>query len=286
METIDQITIIGTGLLGTSLGLAVKKHRLAHRVVGLGRTQATLDLAVARGGIDVACLDWSQALDDARLAVIALPLGCFDDAFKQIAQHQEPGLIITDVGSTKQSVIDTAAENLRSPRRFVGSHPMAGSEQAGPNAADVDLFEGKPCIVTPQPNTDPCALACVEELWSALGMRVLRMSPAEHDRQVAAVSHLPHVTAGLLVELAHELGGLDIASTGFASTTRLAAGSASIWADILCANREPMVHALRRLSDRAADLAELVGSSDHDALYRWLNEQQIRRDNWTDHTAG
>ena len=282
MQLIDQMTIIGTGLLGTSLGLAVRQRGLVGRVVGVGRNEVTLGRAKARGGFDAVTTDYLEGLSEAQLVVIALPLGCFEEAFAKIAIHAAADAVVTDVGSAKRSVVTAAHRGLGGQRapRFVGSHPMAGSELAGPDAARGELFQRKPCILTLEATTDPDAADMVERLWICVGMRVLRMDPEQHDRFVAAVSHVPHLAAGLLVALAGKLGGLEIASTGFASATRLASGSPEIWRDIVTANREPIAEALRELSSDAATLAKLVEQGSSDAIEQWLDKQKQARDTW------
>ena len=225
MSVPDPITIIGTGLLGTSLAAALRARGFAGRITGLAHQQSTAERAHATGFYNAVTTDPTDVIPDAAMIVVAVPLSGFGDVFDLIAAHARPDAIVTDVGSTKLGPLTDARTRLPKPARFVGAHPMAGKEQAGPDAADAELFIGKPCIVCPESDTDPDAAAAVEELWQYVGMQILRMTADEHDRQTALTSHLPHAVSSLLALVAAEQGGWDVASTGFASTTRLASSN-------------------------------------------------------------
>ena len=191
MRAIDQLTVFGTGLLGTSLGLALKQAGFAGRRVGIGRRQATVEQARQRGAFDAVTTDPGEGVAGADLLVVAVPLGQFEAVLGQVACHASAGLIVTDVGSVKGEVVAAASRQLPRPERFVGAHPMAGSEQAGPEAAEAGLFEGKPCVLTPEAGTEAAALETVRRLWQMVGMRLIEMPAEEHDRKVATISHLP-----------------------------------------------------------------------------------------------
>ncbi len=281
----DTLTIVGTGLLGCSLGLALKHAGFQGQIVGLGRRQDTLDRAVARGALDRGVTRFQDAIPPSQCVVLAVPLGAFPRVFTQLTPHLGPDILITDVGSTKASVTSLASHALPHPRLFVGGHPMAGSEHSGPDAASATLFHDKPCVLTPTPDTDPDALAQVQALWRAVGMRVLKMTPQEHDRAVAAVSHLPHAAAVLLVQAAQALGGhdphwggWDVASTGFRDTTRLASSNPPMRADIMEANRPALLEALAALrSQLDAMEASLRGTAD---LCTDLHQAKATREAW------
>jgi len=279
-DALSQVTIIGTGLLGASVGLALRAAGFGGRIVGVGRSPSTLDQARQAGAIDEGTDDYAAAIPAADLVVIAVPLGGFRAAFEAIAAHDHAGLIITDVGSTKAGVHADARAALPDATRFVGSHPMAGSEQQGPAAARADLFAGKPCIVTTEPDTDADAVARVEAVWHALGMPIVRMSPAEHDAQTAAISHLPHIAAVALVQAAVKLGGWGIASTGFKDTTRLASSNPPMRADILRANRAAVLDAIDCYTDQLAALRTALDQQDDAALLKLLESSRIQRDQW------
>lgn len=276
----DQLTVIGPGLLGSSVALGLRQRGFTGKIVALARRQATLDLAQATGAYDQLTTDPAQAIAPATLTLIAVPLGGFRAVFTQIAKHGRPDLIVTDVGSTKASVIEDAQAILPDLSRVIGAHPMAGSEQAGPEAAQADLFVGKPCVMTVAPGDDSGVVAVVESLWTTLGMNLLRMTPAEHDRQVALVSHLPHLAAVMLMNVAAEHGGLDLASTGFHGGTRLASSNPPMRADILQANRDEVRKALAALRGQCDLLDQMLADNDRAAIESLLTRTQADRAAW------
>ena len=278
-----QLAIIGTGLLGASLGLAAKQAGLARRVVGYGRRQATLDAAQGRGAIDAGTTDLAEALAGSDLVVVAVPLGQMDRTFAALGELLGRGPerpVVTDVGSTKQSVLAAARTHLPEPGRFVGSHPMAGSERQGPAYAEAGLFKGKPCVVTPEPETDHDALELVTRLWRGLGMELLCMTAAEHDAHAATISHLPHAMAALLVAVAAQRGGWELASTGFRDTTRLASSNPPMRADILMANADEVRAALAVMRQRIDELDALLAAGDRAAILALLEACKAGRDGW------
>lgn len=297
LDGIEQITIVGTGLLGTSLALALKEAGYSGSIVGHGRRQETLEKAMAVGGFDRVTTDVAAAYggesdDGQQLVIVAIPVGAFAATFEAIAQHAKQGTMVTDVGSTKSNIQRLADELLPVGVHFVGSHPMAGSEQQGPEHAEAGLFKSRPCIVTPTEAHDGAALEMVTELWQGVGMKVLTMSPNEHDRQTAAISHLPHLVATVLVDVANDLGGWDIASTGFRDTTRLASSNPKMRADIIMENREHLIEAARCFIEKIeafVDHLEEVQNSDSvsdDEALNLLIEQQLaalkeRREKWS-----
>ncbi|MCC7146130.1 MAG: prephenate dehydrogenase/arogenate dehydrogenase family protein [Phycisphaeraceae bacterium] len=282
LKGVQTITIVGTGLLGGSIGLALKQGcpTFTGRIIGVGRRQSTLQQALDLGCIDEMSLDLPAVLPRTQLLILATPLGHFDALLRQIASHDHPNLTITDVGSTKAQVCQLAARILPAPSRFVGSHPMAGSEQHGPKFARPDLFAAKPCIVINEPGHQPHATELVKQLWSALGMRLLSMTAQEHDRAVALISHLPHAAAVLLVHLAMGDRALAVASTGFADTTRVAASDPAVWADIFSSNRQPVLEGLDRLADLIARFRTLLKNSDPLALQNFLAAASSARQQW------
>ena len=280
------IAIIGTGLLGGSVGLALRRSGFGGRLIGTGSRPATLEKAQAAGCVDHITTDLSEAVSGSDLILLAAPVGAIPDLLGRLAESINGQAIITDVGSTKANIVAAAERSLRRPERFVGSHPMAGAETTGPESARADLFEGKPVILTPTQVTDPQAGARVEELWRALGMQVHRMSPAEHDRLVAIISHVPHAAAVLLVRLAAEGGALPVASTGFADMTRLAGGDPSLWADIFLDNRQAVLAALGRLTEMTEDFRRIIQSADREKLLDLLAETQSTRQAWRGKAKG
>jgi len=280
LDQLDRLAIVGTGLLGASVGLAVKAAGFAGEVVGVGRRRATVEKARALGAVDTVADDLAGAARGSGLMVVAVPLGAFDRTLAELSPHIHEQMPVTDVGSTKGSVLAAAHRWLPRPGRFVGSHPMAGSERQGPESADAGLFAGKPCIVTPEDDTDDDALALVESLWQQLGMTLLRMSAEAHDRAVATVSHLPHAAAVMLVQVAMRQGGWDVASTGFRDTTRLASSNPPMRADIMANNREALLSALQAMRDQIDRLSDVLQHGDDDALLSLLESSQAAREDW------
>jgi prephenate dehydrogenase len=278
----DRLVIIGSGLLGTSVAMGLKARGFTGTITALCRSQVSADKALATGAYDHATHDPASALADATLAVIAVPLSGFAAVFAQIAEYGAADLVITDVGSTKASVIVDARAHLTDLSRVIGAHPMAGSEKSGPDAGEADLFVGKPCILTLSDSDEPAAVALVRGLWATLGMSVLVMSPQEHDEKVAVVSHLPHLAAVMLVQAAEELGGLDLASTGYRDTTRLASSNPPMRADILMANRESVDQALEVLAARLESMRLALQSGDPQAILELLNTARESRERWLD----
>lgn len=276
----DRLVIIGPGLLGTSIAMGLKQRGFTGHITALGRSQATLDKAKQTEAYDQLTTDPAVALPQATLAVIAVPLSGFRGAFEQIALHAAPQLVITDVGSTKASVIADAQACLPDLSRVIGAHPMAGSEKAGPLAGDPDLFLAKPCVLTLTDHDDQAAVGLVWSMWESLGMRILPMTPEEHDRQVAVVSHLPHLAAVMLVQVADQLGGLDLASTGYRDTTRLASSNPPMRADIIQANRQAITDALEALRGRCDAMLDLLSKPDREATQAALQSACDSRDQW------
>ena len=284
---VEQLAIIGTGLLGASLGLAAKATGHAGRVVGYSRRQATVDEALARGAIDAGTTRLADAVAGSSLLVVAVPLGQMDATFKAIGEAMRRGgggggggVVVTDVGSTKRSVLAAARTHLPEPARFVGSHPMAGSEQQGPAHADANLFNAKPCVVTPEPDTHPDAVQRVTALWRTLGMNVLCMTAATHDAHAATISHLPHAMAALLVAVAEQRGGWELASTGFRDTTRLASSNPPMRADILIANADEVRATFAAIRQRLDELDALLQAGDREGILTLLEACKAARDGW------
>lgn len=297
MSQSSRVTIVGTGLLGASLALALKRRGEGEvgEVIGVGRSRQTLDAAMATGGFDAVSTDLASVLPGTSLVVLATPLSGFEAALETIGgwardmQDAGPtpqgesagvGLIVTDVGSTKSPPLEAARRWLPAGVRFVGSHPMAGSERRGPEAADAGLFRGRPCIVCREPETDAAAFEAVAGMWRSLGMKVLTMPAEEHDRQTAATSHLPHAAAVMLVHAAEELGGWDVASTGFRDTTRLASSNPPMRRDIMRGNRRALLDALGELRRQIEAVESHIEAADAGDLLDYLDGARERREAW------
>jgi prephenate dehydrogenase len=272
-----QVTIFGVGLLGGSLGLALKQRRLADRIVGVGHRQSTLDAAVARGAIDRGTTRPAEGVAGSDLVVLATPVGRFGPLLTEAAPALAPGCLITDVGSTKRAVVEAVTPIIPPQCRFVASHPLAGSEARGIDAARADLYLGALVLVTPTPAGDEPSVQRIEQLWQALGCRTRRLDAAMHDRLLAQTSHLPHLAASLLVE-ALSVEAADLVSTGFLDTTRVASGDPAMWRDIFMTNRDEVLRAVERLEAALAEAKAALTSGDGAAMEALLQRAKIRRD--------
>lgn len=277
---IEKIAILGVGLLGGSLGLAVKKRFPGAVVSGYGHRIQTLHRARELGAIDAVAESAVSAVDQADLVILGVPVGLIPPLLREIAPAVSPGAIVTDVGSTKASIVAAGEQCLG--QRFVGSHPMAGSEKRGVEFSRDDLFEGAVCILTPTANTNPAALEALETFWQRLGMKPHRLSPVDHDRLVCQISHLPHAVAAALV-MAVQTEAFDLAGRGFADATRIAAGDAGLWRDILADNRQNLLGSLDQLEKHLGELRRLLQSGRERELADWLNQAALRRGRLANH---
>ena len=272
----SRLSILGVGLLGGSIGLAAKAAAIPVRVVGYGHRAATLKRARESGAIDESASSCKEAVANADLIILCTPVGLFEKLLTEIAGGLKEGATVTDVGSTKRSVVEQAERLLPGSVHFVGSHPMAGSEKRGVEYARADLFQGARCILTPTEKTDPVALEQVDQFWRKLGMHTERMSPQEHDRRICDVSHLPHAVAAALVAMQGD-DALPLAGKGFLDTTRIAGGDGALWRDILQDNRDNLADAIRRFRGTLDELLRLLEPDQRDALAKWLDQAAERR---------
>jgi prephenate dehydrogenase len=276
LPRLRRVTIVGVGLLGGSIGLRIKRLDKRIHVAGVGRRRESLDEAMGLGAIDSAHVGCDGGLGESDLVILATPVGAFAQHLRAAAPRLRKSAVVTDVGSTKQAVVAAAQRVLGPAGRFVGSHPMAGSDQRGPAAARADLLEGAVCIMTPVPATPPAATRLVRRFWAAMGMRVLTMTPREHDSSVARVSHLPHVLSALLM-LLPQADDLRVAASGFRDMTRLAGGDVEMWRDILLTNRREILAAIDGFDERLMYLRDLVETADADGIAQLLSAARARR---------
>lgn len=270
----DRVAIVGVGLLGASLGLALKARGLARTVTGAGRRRETLEKALALGAVDRIADTPEKAAEGAALAVIATPAAAVlpvMDALRGMASGG--GLVVTDVASTKTVICAHAARTWGAPRRFVGSHPMAGSEKSGPEFGDAELYNGAVCLVEDSPGADPGAVALVRRLWEAVGARVVSVDPEGHDRMLARTSHLPHVAAAALAAIALEGGARrEVIGRGFLDTTRIADGPPEVWRDICLTNRDAVLESVAGLKGWLERFEALLRNGDGPGLEAYFEE--------------
>jgi prephenate dehydrogenase len=278
----DTLALVGVGLLGGSVGLAVRRRGIARRVVGTDCDAANLDRARARGILDATFADAAAAVAAADLVVFCTPVDRIGPLILAAAPHCRPGTLLTDVGSTKTGIVRAVEGRLPSGVAFVGSHPLAGSEKHGPEWSDADLFEGRLVVLTPCQSTRDRGVPRADldraaAFWQALGARVRVMEPEEHDRALALTSHLPHLTASALAAtVPAEL--LDLSATGFRDATRLAAGSPDVWTAILHANRDAVLAALDAYRDRLDLFRRALESADRALIAQLLGEGRQLQD--------
>lgn len=277
---LQKLTLIGVGLLGGSIGLAAKQRDVAGRVCGLVRREESIAECLAAGVVDEATLDVAEAVADADLIILCTPVGRMGELAAALKPHLAADAIVTDVGSVKSSVV-AAVEPVLS--RFVGSHPLCGSEKAGVAHASGNLFEGAVCAVTPTEASAANDVAVVTEFWEALGSRVVNLTATDHDAIVARTSHLPHVLASALVNAvltSPRAGESDFLGTGFRDTTRLASGEAGMWRDIALDNAEAIAAAVEDLQNELSQLRSALNAKDAPALEKFFAQAQSHRADW------
>ena len=282
---IDHLVVIGVGLIGGSFALDLKKKGLVGRITGVGRGRANLEKARELGIIDAIAEHAGEAVADADLVMIAIPVGAMAALFRDIAPTVPPHCILTDAGSTKQDVIAVARAGLGEKiARFVPGHPIAGAETSGAEAARSGLFQRKPCILTPLPENRPQDVEAVQALWKACGAQVTNMEPMQHDKVYAAVSHLPHLVAFALMD---ELAGRPNAETyflhagsGFRDSTRIAGSHPEMWRDIALANKDALVVELDAFIDKLANIRGWVAAGDGAALEDLFSRAREARQHW------
>jgi len=284
MSAFRRITLVGPGLLGGSLGLALRALPDPPEVRAWARRAETIADLENLGCVDVASGDLSEMVNGADLIVLATPVGVLPDLARRVAA--EPGFssatVVTDMGSVKRCVVEQLEPIFDGTGRghFVGSHPMAGSEKTGVAASREDLFKGAMCLLTPGEASDSVAVQQVDDMWRALGMRTLHLDAGEHDRSVARISHLPHLNAAALVMAALDENAEIAALTGpgFCDSTRIAAGSPEMWTEILLENREAVAEEIRRLQTQLGETLAFLDKVNEEDLRRYLAEAKRRRD--------
>jgi prephenate dehydrogenase len=272
----QRVCIIGVGLLGGSIGLALHRRRLAHEVVGVGRTKSRLETALRRGAIDIATDDIFEGAKDAELVIACVPVKSIVDSLEQAASVVAPHAILTDVGSTKQSIVRAASGRL-SDSQFVGSHPIAGGHHSGVEHAVGTLLEGAMVVITPSENTDPNLVARMTDFWENLGSRTCQLSPMEHDAALAISSHLPHMVASALaISTPDEL--IPFVGKGWMDSTRIASSNSQLWRQILEENHGPALQALKKFATICDTWIEALESGDFDRVEQLLRTGKALRE--------
>lgn len=278
MNEFDTVAIVGVGLIGGSVGLALKERNLARRVIGIGRRRSTLRMAKSRGAVDVTSTSLRNGLTAAQTVVICTPVRAVAELVALAAKSCPPEAIITDAASTKAEIVARCAG--RSPGRdveFIGSHPLAGSELSGPGAARGNLFENRKVVITPSARNSPRAIEHISQFWKSIGGDVETMPAARHDRLLAASSHLPHLIASVLAG-ATPSGVLDYAAGGWCDTTRVAAGQPDLWVEIILSNRSYILKSLDQFGKVLASYRQAIERGDDVRLRKLLQRAKANRD--------
>lgn len=282
---IRKLAVIGCGLMGGSLALALKRAEHVHEVVGYSRKPATREQALALGVIDTAAPGLAQAVHGADMVVLATPVGALAPTMAAMAPYLSREAMITDVGSTKADVVAHAQAHLRDHiKRFVPAHPIAGKEHAGVAHADADLYENRKVILTPLPNNSLGAIAGVQAMWGICGAEVIRMTPQEHDTVFAAVSHLPHLLAFAyingLADQTRLAQFLALAGPGFRDFTRIAGAHPEMWRDVYLSNREAIRDQLNHFKAALGRFEQALDEQDAAALAAFVARSRDVRAPW------
>ena len=280
----DRIALIGIGLIGSSIAYDIKRLGLAKDVVISTRSAETLKRAEELNLGDHYTPSSAEAVKEADLVIVSVPVGASESVAREISAHVKPGAIVTDVGSTKASVIAQMQPHMPANVHFIPGHPLAGTEKSGPDAGFAGLFEGRWCIFTPIPGTDEAAIQKLRHFWETLGSRVDEMDPEHHDKVLAIVSHLPHLIAYNIVGTADDLETvtesevIKYSASGFRDFTRLAASDPTMWRDVCLHNRDAILEMLSRFSEDLASLQRAIRWGEGDKIFElFTRTRAIRR---------
>ncbi len=279
----QKVTVIGLGLIGGSLAWRLKGSKKVNCVYGVDKDAETIKMALSAGAVHMAGKDIEKGVAGAEIVVMAVPVSVITGLVKTILPHIQEGCVITDVGSTKETIVSAMERLLPAGLKFLGGHPMSGSERSGFQAADSYLFENAVYALTPTHKTPDEAIKKIISMVEILGARPVLMDPATHDRIVATVSHLPHVLAAALVNAAAELNKeeshtLTLSAGGFRDTTRVAGSNPELWVDICLANKKRLKEAILRFQKQMDALCALLEGNKRDQLLEWLRKAQTCRE--------
>ena len=272
-----KVVIIGVGLIGGSIGLALKRRKLAREIVGICRRKSSVSRALKSKACHKATMNMKDGLKGADLVIIATPVGRIVGMAEQIIKNTDHTFLMTDVGSSKGDIVKRIQAIAPKRISFVGSHPMAGSEKSGVEFAKADLFKNSICVVTDGKKTDKSSLGKVTAFWTAIGARVKKLSPEKHDGCVARISHLPHLVSYALA-MTVDRESLSYAATGFKDTTRIASSDPVLWADIFLSNRREMLVSAAKYRKICDNIIRLIKSKNKKKLISLLEQAKYLRD--------
>jgi prephenate dehydrogenase len=276
LERPGTVAIIGVGLIGGSIGMALRSKRLTGRVVGIGRDASRLEEAKDLGAIDAYETELRRGVADAEVAVVCTPVTRIVEDILAAAQFGPHSILVTDAGSTKARIVEGVEGDPRGRACFVGAHPIAGSERQGAAFARADLFEGRSCVLTPTALTPADRLDRARAFWSGLGCRLFEVDPIGHDERLARTSHLPHVVAAALAATV-PVDLLPLAAGAYRDGTRVAEADASLWAGIFLENRAPVLGALDEFETRLAEIRAALEAGDQDRIVAWWDTARVLR---------
>lgn len=285
MEQWNKIAIIGVGLLGGSLGLAIREKNLAKHVVGYVRRKEVIEKCKAMGIVEYASCDLNEIISEADFIILCTPILQMRSLIEKCIQNIKKGAIITDVGSAKTRVVSELEEITSAvDAYFIGSHPMAGSEKTGFEYASASLFKGAVCVVTPTEKSPQSVVEKVVDFWESVGARVLNLSPQLHDELVSRSSHLPHLVASQLVlyvlDSNYPKEQAFLCATGFRDTTRIASGSPEMWKDIVIVNKEQIMKTLEEFIHGLEELKNIIGEGNEEKIMEFFKSAKSLRDKW------
>ncbi|WP_172300430.1 prephenate/arogenate dehydrogenase family protein [Pseudoruegeria sp. HB172150] len=280
----DRVALIGLGLIAGSMGLAMRQHGLAGEIVGTARSAETRDVAVGLGLCDRVTETAAEAVKDADLVVLAVPVGAMEDVAREIGPYLKPGATVTDVGSVKKHVIDAVSPYLPEGVDFVAGHPLAGTEHSGPHAGFATLFVNRWCLLIPTEGARPEAVARLRALWEGMGAKVDEMDPEHHDLVLAVTSHAPHLIAYTMVGVADDLRRvtdtevINYSAAGFRDFTRIAASDPTMWRDVFLTNKDATLEILGRFTEELFALQRAIRTGDGQQLFDYFTRTRaIRR---------
>ncbi len=279
----NRICIIGVGLIGGSFAAGLKKSNQVNTIVGYGRNEANLIKAQELMVIDEYSLDISEALKDVDLVLIATPVNSFKAILEMIKPYITEQVIVTDVGSTKASVINIAKQVFgHMPKNFIPAHPIAGKEQSGVEAAQADLFNNKRVIITPEDNSNALSVSAVSALWQSVGAKVEVMDADKHDDLLAMTSHLPHMLAFSLMDylMSSNPDACHYAAGGFKDFSRIASSDAVMWRDICINNPDQIIKHIEGYQESLSSIAHLIKNNQPEELEKLFSDAKSARDNW------
>ena len=276
LDRVGTVAIVGVGLIGGSVGLALRARGLADEVIGIGRNEAKLSEARRLGAIDTGVTDLSRGVGRADVVVVCTPVARIAHDVRDAAAHAHGGVLVTDAGSTKARIVEEVERDEQARRVFVAAHPIAGSERQGVAHGRADLFDRRACVLSPTPRTPLDRLERARGFWAGLGCRLIEMEPAAHDEALALTSHLPHaVAAALAASVPPEV--LALAAGAYRDVTRVAGADPSLWTAIFRANRDPILHALAAYQSQLETFKHALTGDDERALQQWWEAARERR---------